>query len=79
MLQRRSNLYAFSSLNSVKKYFQQFFSAEAIENEVETAREGFITRRGSSEKETQLQFVKKCEFRLLRKVRELNTQENLYA
>ncbi|MFC1584019.1 hypothetical protein ACFL5V_00580 [Fibrobacterota bacterium] len=66
---KRNNLYAFSSLKGLKNYFRQFMSAAEIESEVTKAHEGFVTRQEASPKETQLQFIKKCEVRLLKKLR----------
>ena len=66
---KRNNLYVFSNLRDLKKYFRQYMPAPEVEKIISTASQGFVTREGASRKETELQFIKKCEYIMVRKLR----------
>lgn len=67
--ERRTDRYTFTSLKALRNYFGTWLADEEIEELVENAKIGFVTRAGCSEEETHLQFLKKCEYKLVRLLR----------
>ena len=67
--ERRTSRYTFTSMKSLKGYFEAWLGEEEIEELVENAKIGFTRRAGCSDEETRLQFLKKCEYQLVRLLR----------
>ena len=67
--ERRTNRYTFTSLKALRGYFGAWLAEDEIEDLVENAKIGFTHRAGCSEEETRLQFLKKCEYKLVRLLR----------
>ena len=67
--ERRTGRYTFTSLKALRGYFGAWLAEEEIEELVETAKIGFVQRAGCSEEETRLQFLKKCEYQMVRLLR----------
>jgi len=66
---KRTHIYAFSNLKDLKNHFRIFIPPAEIEQSVADAHHNFVKRKGVSASETQLQFIKKCEINLLKKIR----------
>ncbi len=66
----RSQIYAFSKLSELKKYFGQFYPIDEINDVIENSKVNFKIRKNTSKKETQLQFIRKCEVALMTKLRQ---------
>ncbi len=69
---RRSDNYTFTSIKGLSRYFSSWLDDEEIETVVEGAKVGFLVRLGTSSQETKLQFIKKCEYALVRILRKSN-------
>ena len=69
--ERRNTVFVFSNLTGLTRYFGRVMAREAIQEEVIIATRDFRHRANSSASQTQLEFVKLCEARLVRKAREL--------
>ena len=69
--ERRSTVFVFSNLNGLARYFGRVLPRETIQEEVIIATRDFRHRNTSSASQTQLEFVKLCEARLVRKARQL--------
>ncbi len=69
--ERRSTVFVFSNLHGLSRYFGRVLPRETIQEEVIIATRVFRHRAKSSASETQLEFVKLCEARLVRKARSL--------
>jgi hypothetical protein len=67
--ERRTNRYTFTSMKALQGYFSTWLAEEDIRQVVEDARIGFVVRRGASQEETRLQFLKKCEYSMVRMLR----------
>jgi hypothetical protein len=67
--ERRTSRYTFTTLKALKGYFRAWLAEEEIEELVENAKIGFTQRAGCSDEETRLQFLKKCEYKLVRLLR----------
>jgi hypothetical protein len=67
--ERRTSRYTFTSLKALRGYFNAWLAEEEIEDLVEKAKLGFTPRAGCSEDETRLQFLKKCEYQMVRLLR----------
>lgn len=67
--ERRTNRYTFTSMKALQGYFSTWLAEEDIRQVVEDAKVGFIVRRGASQEETRLQFLKKCEYCMVRMLR----------
>lgn len=67
--ERRTNRYTFTSMKALQSYFMTWLPEEEIAQMVENAKSGFVVRQGSSSEETRLQFLKKCEYLLVRELR----------
>jgi hypothetical protein len=68
---RRTQLFVFSNLHGLARYFGRVLPRETIQEEVIIATRDFRHRSASSANQTQLEFVKLCEARLVRKARSL--------
>jgi hypothetical protein len=68
------NLLVFSNLNGLARYFARVMPMGIIQDEVRTATMSFRHRSHSGIDQTQLEFVKMCESRLVRKARELQLE-----
>ena len=69
--ERRTPVFVFSNLNGLTRYFGRVLPRETIQEEVIIATRDFRHRMNSSANQTQLEFVKLCETRLVRKARSL--------
>jgi hypothetical protein len=69
--ERRKTVFVFSNLHGLARYFGRVLPRETIQEEVIMATRDFRHRAKSSATETQLEFVKLCETRLVRKARSL--------
>jgi hypothetical protein len=69
--ERRTTVFVFSNLHGLARYFGRVLTREIIQEEVIVATRDFRHRANSSASQTQLEFVKLCETRLVRKAREL--------
>lgn len=67
--ERRTNRYTFTSVKALSRYFSAWLAKEEIEAMVDEAKIGFKNRHGCSDDETRLQFLKKCEYSLVRLLR----------
>lgn len=72
--ERRSTVYIFSNLKGLARYFGRVMPLEVIQEEVKSATRAFRTRETSSAAQTQLEFLKLCETRLVHKARELQVE-----
>jgi hypothetical protein len=68
--ERRTHHYSFISMQALQRYFSAWLPDEEIKDRVERARTGFVQRAGCSAEETRLQFLKKCEYSLVRTLRD---------
>ena len=69
--ERRTTVFVFSNLHGLSRYFGRVLPRETIQEEVIIATRDFRHRTTSSAQQTQLEFVKLCEARLVRKARDL--------
>jgi hypothetical protein len=69
--ERRTTVFVFSNLHGLARYFGRVLPRETIQEEVIIATRDFRHRNNSSAMQTQLEFVKLCEARLVRKARQL--------
>ena len=69
--ERRTTVFVFSNLHGLSRYFGRVLPRETIQEEVIIATRDFRHRATSSAQQTQLEFVKLCESRLVRKARDL--------
>lgn len=69
--ERRTTVYVFSNLTGLTRYFGRVMPRDAIQEEVIIATRDFRHRANASASQTQLEFVKLCEARLVRKARSL--------
>ena len=69
--ERRTTVFVFSNLHGLARYFGRVLPRETIQEEVIIATRDFRHRNNSSAVQTQLEFVKLCEARLVRKARQL--------
>ena len=69
--ERRTTVFVFSNLHGLARYFGRVLPRETIQEEVIIATRDFRHRAKSSASQTQLEFVKLCEARLVRKARDL--------
>lgn len=69
--ERRTTVFVFSNLTGLTRYFGRVLNRETIQEEVIIATRDFRHRANASATQTQLEFVKLCEARLVRKARQL--------
>lgn len=69
--ERRTTVFVFSNLHGLARYFGRVLPRETIQEEVIIATRDFRHRVTSSAQQTQLEFVKLCESRLVKKARDL--------
>ncbi|MDQ3001100.1 MAG: hypothetical protein M3Y08_07550 [Fibrobacterota bacterium] len=67
--ERRTDSYTFTNLKGLVRYFSTWLEEEDIDEVVKTSKVGFTTRTGCDNEETKLQFLKKCEYALVRILR----------
>lgn len=67
--ERRTDNYTFTSMKVLQAYFATWLPEEKIEEMVESAKTGFVIRQDSDEHATRLQFLKKCEYSMVRLLR----------
>ena len=56
-------------MKGLTRYFSNWIEEEEIEEVIGQAKEGFLIRAGTSNEETKLQLIKKCEYVLVRLLR----------
>jgi hypothetical protein len=71
---RRTQLFVFSNLHGLSRYFGRVLARDLIQEEVIIATRDFRHRAHTSANQTQLEFVKLCEARLVRKARLLKVE-----
>ena len=69
--ERRQQVFIFSDLKGLARYFGRVFPIAVIKEEVQVATRDFRHRQFSGIDQTQLEFLKLCETRLVRRAREL--------
>jgi hypothetical protein len=69
--ERRTTVFVFSNLHGLARYFGRVLPRETIQEEVIIATRVFRHRANASATQTQLEFIKLCEARLVRKARAL--------
>lgn len=67
--ERRTDRYTFTSLKGLMKYFRAWMEKDEIQEVIDGAKKGFQARSGVSREVTELQFIKKCEYILVRLLR----------
>ncbi len=70
---RRTPVFVFSNLNGLTRYFGRVLNRDAIQEEVIIATRDFRHRAHANSSQTQLEFVKLCETRLVRKAQQLES------
>ena len=73
-VERRSPVFVFTNLNGLAGYFGKMFPLGVIRQEVRIATLDFRPRQHASAEKTQLEFVKLCETRLVRRMREMKLE-----
>lgn len=71
---RRTQVFVFSNLNGLSRYFGRVMAREIIQEEVIIATRDFRHRAHANANQTQLEFVKLCEARLVRKAQALKVE-----
>ncbi len=66
---KRSHIYAFSSRTQLKGYFSAFLPSSELQSIMTSAHQNFAVREGATNRETELQYIKKCEIMILKKLR----------
>ena len=74
---RRNQVFVFNNLHGLSRYFDRVLPKDVIQEEVIIATRDFRHRAHANANQTQLEFVKLCESRLVHKAKELQleTQE----
>jgi hypothetical protein len=72
--ERRTQVYVFSNLHGLARYFGRVLARELIQEEVIIATRDFRHRANADANQTQLEFVKLCEARLVRKAQTLKVE-----
>lgn len=72
--ERRNQVFVFSNLHGLARFFGRVMPMDVIQDEVRTATLNFRHRLHAGADQTQLEFVKMCESRLVRKARELQLE-----
>lgn len=72
--ERRTTVYIFTNLKGLARYFGRVMPIEVIQEEVKTATRVFRPRETSDASQTQLEFLKLCETRLVHKAKELQVE-----
>lgn len=73
MLERRSSTYSFLTEKDMVSFFSNLLPKSKIENIIGISKKEFVIRNTSAEAETQLQFIRKCECKILRTIEEIKT------
>lgn len=58
---RRNDIYLFHTLFELLEYYAEFLSAQQMETVIRDSAQLFVERGSASERETRLQYIKKCE------------------
>ncbi len=72
--ERRTQIFVFTNLYGLSRYFNRVLAREIIQEEVIIATRDFRHRQHANADQTQLEFVKMVEARLVRKARQLNVE-----
>ena len=68
--ERRTDNYTFTNLKGLMRYFSSWLDDEDIDAVIQKAKVGFMVREGCGPEETKLQLIKKCEYALVRILRQ---------
>ena len=68
--ERRTENYTFTSMKGLVRYFTTWLDKEEISEVIENSKIGFTVRKGCDADETKLQMIKKCEYALVRILRQ---------
>jgi hypothetical protein len=71
---RRTQVFVFSNLHGLSRYFGRVLPRDIIQEEVIIATRDFRPRAHANANQTQLEFVKLCEARLVRKAKVLKVE-----
>lgn len=69
-IENRTDLYSFTSQKDIVKFFSDTFTKKYIRKIIKTQKEGFIPRPDTSKEINRMQFLKKCEWELIRLAKE---------
>ena len=69
MEQKRSSRYTFKSMRDLKSFFSEIVPKSVIESIIKEAERDFRKREGASRHTNKLQFIKKCEWLINRKIK----------
>jgi hypothetical protein len=72
--ERRSTVFIFSNLNGLARYFGRVMPTPVIQDEVQAATRDFRLRQFANPDQSQLEFIKLCETRLVKKAKELQLE-----
>jgi hypothetical protein len=72
--ERRTQVFVFSNLHGLSRYFGRVLPRDIIQEEVIIATRDFRHRANANPSQTQLEFVKLCEARLVRKAKSLKVE-----
>lgn len=68
--ENRTELYSFTSQKDIVNFFSDTFPKKHIRKIIKTQKEGFVPRPDTSKEVNKMQFLKKCEWELVRLARE---------
>ena len=71
---RRTQVFVFSNLHGLSRYFGRMLPRDVIQEEVIIATRDFRHRAHANIDQTQMEFVKLCEARLVRKAKQLQVE-----
>jgi hypothetical protein len=66
MLERRSTSYTFSTEKTLVAFFSKTMPRGLVKTTIRRLKSSFVAREGESPDAAQLQFLKKCEYELIR-------------
>lgn len=69
MFKRRNDVYIFESEKDLISFFSRWLSKKEIKDICTASKKNFVTRHGCTKKETFLQYLKRCEFNIVKKIR----------
>jgi hypothetical protein len=67
--ERRSQHYTFEKQKRLVNFFSGWMDKKKIRNIIQNAQNSFVIRDGASDEDTRLQFLKKCEYSLLKQMK----------
>jgi hypothetical protein len=66
--ERRKSAYVFNSMPALMEFFSEFLPRPILDVEVKLAARHFVKRKDVAEDETRLQFIRKCQGAMTRRV-----------